>query len=212
MKIIILLICCILINPFNLKSQINLDLFTRSIIEECKTLETKREFAIDNFMKYGYKKRPELKNDSIIKIPIYTIFSNSRFVNSARVKDSLFVYLNSKSLYIDKIFFYKEKRFIAVAYPSYENVKDQPIGLSNARNAKLADVVIKENPKILFSLSQNDKIYFFLKNNLLFCYLFDEKQNNYIRMTPKNFLDIIDECEFYFMTHLDKPVPLIYSK
>ena len=108
MKIIFLLICCILINPFNLKSQINLDLFTRSIIEECKTLETKRESAIDNFMKYGYKKSPELKNDSIIKIPIYTIFSNSRFVNSARVKDSLFVYLNSKSLYIDKIFFTKK--------------------------------------------------------------------------------------------------------
>ena len=59
-------------------------------------------------MKYGYKKSPELKNDSIIKIPIYTIFSNSRFVNSARVKDSLFVYLNSKSLYIDKIFFTKK--------------------------------------------------------------------------------------------------------
>ena len=49
-------------------------------------------------------------------------------------------------------------RKINVAYSSYNNVKDQPIGLSNARNAKLADVVIKENPKILFSLSQNDKI------------------------------------------------------
>ena len=49
-------------------------------------------------------------------------------------------------------------RIINAAYPSYNNVKDQPIGLSNARNAKLADVVIKENPKILFSLSQNDKI------------------------------------------------------
>lgn len=49
-------------------------------------------------------------------------------------------------------------RKINVAYPSYNNVKDQPIGLSNARNAKLADVVIKENPKILFSLSQSDKI------------------------------------------------------
>ena len=49
-------------------------------------------------------------------------------------------------------------RKINVAYPSYNNVKDQPIGLSNARNTKLADVVIKENPKILFSLSQNDKI------------------------------------------------------
>lgn len=48
-------------------------------------------------------------------------------------------------------------RKINVAYPSYNNVKDQQIGLSNARNAKLADVVIKENPKILFSLSQNDK-------------------------------------------------------
>ena len=49
-------------------------------------------------------------------------------------------------------------RIINVAYPSYNNVKDQPIDLSNARNAKIADVVIKENPKILFSLSQNDKI------------------------------------------------------
>jgi len=49
-------------------------------------------------------------------------------------------------------------RKINVVYPSYNNVKDQPIGLSNARNAKLADVVIKENPKILFSQSQNDKI------------------------------------------------------
>lgn len=49
-------------------------------------------------------------------------------------------------------------RIINVAYPSCNNVKDQPIDLSNARNAKLADVVIKENPKILFSLSQNDKI------------------------------------------------------
>ena len=49
-------------------------------------------------------------------------------------------------------------RIINVAYPSYNNVKEQPKGKSNARNAKLADVVIKENPKILFSLSQNDKI------------------------------------------------------
>lgn len=49
-------------------------------------------------------------------------------------------------------------RIFNVAYPSYNNVKEQPIDLSNARNAKLADVVIKENPKILFSLSQNDKI------------------------------------------------------
>ena len=212
MKIIILLICYILIAPFNLKSQINLDSFTRSIIEECKTLEKKRESGIDNFMKYGYKKSPKLKNDSICKIPVYTIFSNSRFVNSDRVKDSLFVYLNPKSLCIDNIFFYKDKRFVAVAHPSYTNVKDQPIGLSNARNAKLADIMIREKPQILFSLSQNDKVYFFIENNSLFCYFFDEKLNNYTQMSPKEFLDIIDESEFYFMTNLDKPIPLIYSK
>ena len=50
------------------------------------------------------------------------------------------------------------------------------------------------------------------ENNSLFCYFFDEKLNNYTQMSPKEFLDIIDESEFYFMTNLDKPIPLIYSK
>ena len=96
---------------------------------------------------------------------VYTIFSNSRFVNSDRVKDSLFVYLNPKSLCIDNIFFYKDKRFVAVAHPSYANVKDQPIGLSNARNAKLADIMIREKPQILFS-----HFFFLQRGKFFFCF------------------------------------------
>lgn len=213
MRKIILFICCILIYSFNLKSQINLDYFTRSINEECKTLDKKRESDIDIFMKYGYRKHPELKNSSICKVPLYTIFTKSRFVNSEyeRVKDSLFIYLNSQSLCLENVLFYKDKRFIGVAYSAYANRKEQPIGLSESRIAKLADIVVKERPQILFSLSQNNQVYFYLKDNTLFCYLFDEKQNNYTKMSPKEFLDIIDESEFYFMTHLDKFIPLIYS-
>lgn len=212
MKIIFLLIGCILIGTFDLKSQINLDSFTKSIIRKNKDLEHKREYDIDKFMKYGYKKNPDLRSNNICKIPVYSIFCYSKFVNSKRIKDSLFTYLNPESICIDNILFCKNKQFFAIAYSKYLNVKEQPIGSGNALNAKLTDIIIKERPDILFSLSQSDRIYFFLKENLLFCYLFDEKQDDFIRMTPKEFLEAVDTFEFYFMTHLDKPFPLIYSK
>lgn len=212
MKVLGLLMFFALINVNNLIAQINLDIFIRSVVEETKTLEKKRNFDINNFMKYGYKKRNELSNDSICKIPIYTIFTNNKFINHNRSKDSLFVYINPKSLCIDHIFFYKDSIFIAVAYPEYINIKDQPIGLGNIQDAKLADIAIKVQPDILFSLSQSDKIYFSLKNSLFFCYVYDEKRGNFIQVTPKELLEIIDESEFYFMTNLDGPVPLIYSK
>jgi hypothetical protein len=213
MKVLGLLMFFILINVDNLKAQINLDIFIKSVVEETKTIEKKRNFDINNFMKYGYKKRSELRNDSICKIPIYTIFINNKFINHNRSKDSLFVYLNPKSLCLDHIFFYIDSSiFIAVAYPEYINIKDQPIGLGNIQDAKLADIAIKVKPDILFSLSQSDKIYFSLKNNIFFCYVYDEKRGNFIQVTPKELLKIIDESEFYFMTNLDSPIPLTYSK
>lgn len=80
------------------------------------------------------------------------------------------------------------------------------------RNIRLADIVIKEKPDILFSLSQNDNIYICIKDKLLICYLFDKKQDSYVRLAPEELFENINDDEFYFMTNLDKPIPLVYSK
>lgn len=214
MKTTALLILFTIFSICNLQSQTNLDLFTINIIKVNKSLEEKRKLDIDNFMKYGYQKKPELRNDEFIKIPVYTIYIHSKYINDNRTKDSLFIYLNPQSLCIENIFFYKKNRLIAVAYSKYINASDQPIslGIGNMRNVKLADIVMKEKPDILFSLSQNDNIFIFLKDKLLVCYLFDKKQDSYVRLTPKELFENIDDSEFYFMTNLDKPIPLVYSK
>lgn len=212
---IILLVLFIIICIGSLQSQTNLDLFTINIMKESKLLNKKKELDIDNFMKYGYQNRSELRNDELIKVPVYTIYIHSKYINDNRSKDSLFVYLNPKSLCIENIFFYKENQLIAVAYSKYINLADQPISsgiIGNVRNIRLADIVIKEKPDILFSLSQNDNIYICIKDKLLICYLFDKKQDSYVRLAPEELFENINDDEFYFMTNLDKPIPLVYSK
>ncbi len=214
MKKIILLtiITFTLMNVNNLRSQVNLDIFIKSVVEETKTLEKTRASDIKKFMKYGYSKNSELKNNIICKIPIYTIFIHHKYMNQDRSKDSLFAYMNPKSLSVENILFFNDNDFIAVAYPKYKNAKDQPMGIGNIQDAKLANIAIKEKPDILFSLQNSNRIYFSLKNSLFSCYLYDEKQSDYIRVTPIELLETIDESDFNFMTNLDSPVPLIYSK
>ena len=96
------------LSVINLKAQINLDSFLSNIIEKSKTLEKKRASDIKKFMKYGYKKNSELENDSICKIPIYTIFTHHKFMNEDRSNDSLFVYMNPKSLNIGINFYHRK--------------------------------------------------------------------------------------------------------
>lgn len=46
-------------------------------------------------------------------------------------------------------------RKINVAYPSYNNVKDQPIGLSNAQKCKISRCCDKGEPQnIVFAISK----------------------------------------------------------
>lgn len=84
---IILLVLFIIICIGSLQSQTNLDLFTINIMKESKLLNKKKELDIDNFMKYGYQNRSELRNDELIKVPVYTIYIHSKYINDNRSKD-----------------------------------------------------------------------------------------------------------------------------
>lgn len=214
MKVLFFIFIFFSISIFKIRGQANLVKFMEQLSQQSAKLEKKKESDMKKFMKIGYKQDPYLRNDSIIKTPIYAIFVHSMFLYQNRIKDSLFVYLNPKSMTIDNVIFSKDDHFIGKAYQKYSNKRIQPIFHESDRGEKLNKIIVKDKPDILFSLMHSISIYFMVKDNLLSCYVYDKEKEDYISMKPDEFIKMIDDSNhnFNFMTNQDRPERLIYTK
>lgn len=195
-----------------LKAQINIDVFTNAIIKQCKILQKGKLSDINAFMKYGYIGKPDLNSDSINAIPIYSIFLKKEYKNKKKNKDSLFVYIDTKSLCIENVIFSKNNMLYAVAHSKYLNMNRQPVGKGSNIEKQLYKIILEYNPDMICSLSQSNRIYLFLKGQQLGCFLFNEKQNNFIFKKPDELLEELNDDDIYFLINKTEPTPLIYCK
>lgn len=196
-------LCCIIVY-IAASGQNNLPAFTESITAEYYNRQKTLQQDIDHFLEVGYRKHPELKSDSITKIPIYTIYRNKKMqpVTPANndLKEHLFEYLNPKSLALEHIFFYDADRFIAIAHQRFKNVEMQPIGYNtDEREKNLAEAIAMNRPQLIFYFSQYaDDLYLFLKDGKIYAYVLDRATNKYNRHSIPEMLELYDAEEFYW--------------
>jgi hypothetical protein len=145
-------------------------------------------------MKVGYKVHPnyKLQENNVIAKPIYCIFKKKHYPEKMNNIKNILCYLDTKRLFIDEVYFYKDSVFYGSANGAYSNYLDQPIGKSDFYT-DLAIAILKENPDIVFTVGQSNSYYLFLKNNtisvyshfhnrekILTKYLMDDFINNYL--------------------------------
>lgn len=120
---------------------------------------------------------------------------------------NILCYLDTKRLFIDEVYFYKDSVFYASAYGAYSNYPNQPIGKSDFY-IDLAIAILKENPDIVFTVGQSNGYYLFLKNNTIsvFSYFFN-KEKLLIRYQIDDFINnYLDESYLIIGTDYSPPI------
>ncbi|HOL29572.1 MAG TPA: hypothetical protein PLH58_04905 [Paludibacteraceae bacterium] len=120
---------------------------------------------------------------------------------------NILCYLDTKRLYIDEIYFYKDSVFYGSADGAYSNYPDQVIGKSDF-GVKLASIILKENPDLIFTIGQTNGYYLFFKNNQLNVYsMFYNKEKKFIKYEIDDFINkYMDEFDLIIGTDYSPPI------
>lgn len=172
-------------------------------------LKKKEKKAIKQFMKVGYKVHSnyKLQESNVIAKPIYCIFKKKHYPEKMNNMKNILCYLDTKRLYIDEVYFYKDSVFYGSAYGAYSNFPNQTIGKSDFYT-DLGIAILKENPDIVFTVGQSNGYYVFLKNNKISIYSrSSNKEKKYIKYEIDNFINnYLDESDLIIGTDYSPPI------
>ncbi|MEA4937548.1 MAG: hypothetical protein VB102_13065 [Paludibacter sp.] len=187
--------------------------FTTDIKIQISIIKKREPKAIHDFMKVGYKLYPErkLQEKNVMTIPIYCLLYKKKYYhNDARNVKEILCYVDTKRFYIDEILFYKDSTFYGSAYSAYSNYYDQPFGKS-VYNANLAQIILDENPDLIFTIGQTNGYYVFLKDNSLYIFsMFYNPDKKYLKYQIDDFINnYLDDADLIFGTDYS---PSIYAK
>lgn len=193
-------------------AQSNLLEFTNSIKLESEKLEKNQNEEIKKFMKLALKKKPELADENVVKVPVYSIFVYKKYAYNSWRNDSIFSVLNPNSILLTSVIaFTKEVKngYIQIEAP-YINIKDQAMYGTGLRN--LPDIILKEKPALVMSLFDGDRIFiFYNKDNLTF-WKYDDRKDEYEKMTAQGLLESLKNQYYLFDSNQDQFIPPIYVR
>jgi hypothetical protein len=167
--------------------------FTTDLHNQIFNLKKQEQKSINQFMKVGYKIHPEykLQERNVISIPIYCLFYNKKLHSQNSVKEvkNILCYIDTKKIYINEVYFYKDSVFCGSANVVYSNYPNQPFGKC-ASSIDLAEIILKEKPDIVFTLGQTNGYYIFMKNRQFYVYARElGAYTKYIKYGIDNYID-----------------------
>jgi len=186
-----------------------ISIFVEDIQKQSFNLKINEKKAVKQFMKVGYKVHLnyKLQDTNVIAKPIYSIFKKKHYPQKMNDIRNILCYLDTKRLYIDEIYFYKDSVFYGSADGAYSNYPDQVIGKSDF-GVKLASIILKENPDLIFTIGQTNGYYLFFKNNQLNVYsMFYNKEKKFIKYEIDDFINnYMDEFDLIIGTDYSPPI------
>ena len=211
MKKLILVLIAICCNFTIAIAQKNLTEFIRSIQVEMPRLEDNQDKKIYKFMRYALKKYPALKNDSITKVPIYSICVYKKYVKEHWRNDSLFVVLNPKSIRLNAVLTYNNEMKVMYIDTPFWGLRDQAI-YSGWIEYKIFEIVRNVNPQFICTLYGDTNIIFTIKNNSLTFWKLIPSERLYQELTPMQFFESFENRYDLWEGRTDVPFPPIYTR
>jgi len=206
---IIIILSLIYITCLQIDAQDCISNFIQKLQIQNLVLNRNEKKAVNKFMKVGYKVYPDykLQESNVIAKPIYCIFLQKHYPEKMNNIKDILCYLDTKRLLIDEVYFYKDSVFYGSADGAYSNYPDQVIGKSDF-GVKLASIILKENPDLIFTIGQTNGYYLFFKNNQLNVYsMFYNKEKKFIKYEIDDFINnYMDEFDLIIGTDYSPPI------
>lgn len=189
-------------------------IFTSALQMQLQNLKKNEMSSIGKFMRVGYKVHPEykLREKNVISIPVYSLFWNKKIYYQNNKKDikNILCYIDTKRLFINEVYFYKDSSYYCKAFSAYSNFPDQPIYYNIKHYNEIANIILNANPDIIFQIGQSGA-YYFLKGSEIFVYSRSyNKEKIYVKYKLEEFVNnYLDELDLIFGTDYS---PSIYCK
>ena len=109
---VFLTVCLVCLSVHTTYSQVGIDTFVRDVNAQYQKIAHKQDKAIRKFARIAFKEHPELHEEMYSFIPIYGIYTKNEVLKRTDYpwlsKDSLFTYLNVKSMTVSSVLIYKD--------------------------------------------------------------------------------------------------------
>lgn len=189
--------------PTCVSAQIGIGKFSNDIHNTLLFYDKNKQ--INKFLKTAKKQMPQIDN-STLKIPIYSLYISKKYKGQHSNADSLFVYLNSKKVYLTSVFLSLGRNCMIID-EKYKNHQEQFIERSK-RALSMENIVKNCDADYILVVDRDINNCIILGKNKVMFYHYD-LQKGYMTYNPIDFVREFDGI----VTFLNyQPNPIYYAK